>query len=233
MSKQGSKNQAQESWLRLPAEHGAVVTFAMASIVSLFLAPLDSHFGLKLMILWILFLSLHRRKQLVVITLLGAFIIYLLQDSLLNIIPISLMTAGPLLISSARSKLHASGRETLGMLGVSMMPFLLAATSGAPVSDTAIGGACYSACALAGTGMIRIARRDTHVSARFPMILSAVFWVPVVLTEPALSVVCMVPFVLEVEWLKKQAKPSFKRLGIVATLCMLVVTVSLSIWIKI
>ncbi|HEY9788682.1 MAG TPA: hypothetical protein V6D17_25060 [Candidatus Obscuribacterales bacterium] len=216
--------------LKLPKEHGAVVIFSLASSLSASLAVKGPVFALGLLVLWLAFLSLHRPLQCALIAVGGAFIMWLSSGNPMASVTPLFMAGGLKIVEAAAARLNAPGRETFGILGVSILPFMLAATAGSPLSDALLVGACFAACALTGNAIVRSARQELKAGVGLPLAISALLWFGIALVEPVLLVLCCLPFSLEMFWLQGHEKPSFKSLGIAATVCMVLVTISLALW---
>lgn len=110
--------------LRLPKEHGAVVVFSLACIISLLLCRDNlPTMALCEVVLWTMILSLHRSTQLLVITFLGMVVLFLYSPSPLSLW-IAVVCAGSRVTSSRSSKIHTWLREVLGLTGAISAPIM-------------------------------------------------------------------------------------------------------------
>lgn len=215
---------------KLPAEHGAVVTFALASVLGLLVSREPVAYSLGLIFLWLMFLSMHRMRQSLTLSLVLAVLAASTKTGVPLVIPHLFLLAGNLLLRHSAAYLHVTGRETLGMLGAGILPFILAVICGSSVSVVLVVGSCFIASTLFGTAIVRLTRPDTRVSAKFPVALSMIFAFNALLFAPLLTLLCILPFIAELILLKRMKKPSFKLLGIASSVSLLSVSTVLIVW---
>ncbi|MBS1994170.1 MAG: hypothetical protein JSS83_26850 [Cyanobacteria bacterium SZAS LIN-3] len=218
---------AWKDWsFRLPVEHGAVLAFALACIVSLLTCrahPL-SIAGAEI-ILWSMMLSLHRRGQLMRITALAvAALLFCSQAAVAAWIV--LVWVGSQVTAAPSRPLAPWCRETVGLAGSTLAPIMTSCLiCGNPGLHLTISLTMMGA-VITGTALIRASHRESLVTPLPAVLISLCLWLWLAIISPVTAVWCLVPYVAQSLWLLIVPKPSFKLLGQVQSVCLLWVAVS-------
>lgn len=213
---------------KLPKEHGAIVVFSMACLISLFLCrdnlPL---IALAEVMLWAMILSLHRPRQLLLITFVG-MVVFLFGPAPLPLW-IAVVYAGSQVTSSRFSKIDSWIRETLGLTGAILAPIMVSyvVTEDLPLHFTV--AAVLVAATLTGTALIRVSHREAGVSPNPVALLSLLLWVSLAAFNSLIIALVLIPYVVQSLWILKVPKPSFKQFGQVQCLCLIWVAMILTL----
>lgn len=210
---------------KLPREHGAVVVFSLACIISLLLCRTDP-LGMVAaeLVLWAMMMSLDRPRQLLIIALLSMVALQLLYSSLLALW-IGVVWLGAQVTTSAVPGKIPWWREALGISGACVAPLvvslILAGDSGLHI----IVAASLLASIFTGSALIRAARKETLENPIRSAILALALWIVLALASPITAALSLIPYVTQSVWLSTEIKPSFKKLGQVQSACLLWVAI--------
>lgn len=215
--------------LRLPKEHGAVVVFSLACIISLLLCRDNlPTMALCEVVLWTMILSLHRSTQLLVVTFLGMVVLFLYSPLPLSLW-IAVVCAGSRVTSSRSSKIHTWLREVLGLTGAISAPIMASyvITQDFHLHLTVAG---VLVCAtLTGTALIRASHREMGVTPHPVAAVSFLLWIFLTASNPLIVSIVLIPYVAQSIWILKVPKPSLKQLGQAQCLCLLWVSIILAL----
>lgn len=217
--------------LKLPAEHGAVVAFLLSGIIAGQLSHAPYLFCCLFMLLWIVFLSMHNRKQSICLALVFAAATVLVSGKVILALPFVIMQTGALAILACSKRLGMSFRETAGMFGACSLPILLSVLTSADLAKAALIASAFIGSTMMGTANVRLLRPDTRVSPLPPLLVSTLFIAFVFACSNRLAVLCLLPYALQLPFLMCSKKPSFKALGIRESISLLYVTGLLTFWI--
>ncbi|MBX3073326.1 hypothetical protein KF913_05355 [Candidatus Obscuribacterales bacterium] len=215
---------------KLPKEHGAVVVFAMACLISLLLCRDNLPIiALSEIVLWVMILSLHRPRQLLLITFVG-MVVLLFGPAPLSLW-IAVVYAGSQVTSSKISKIDSWLRETLGLTGAILAPIMVSyvVTQDLPLHLTV--AAILVAATLTGTALIRVSHLETGVSPNPVALLSLLLWIFLSAFNSLLIALVLIPYIVQSLWILKVPKPSFKQFGQIQCLCLLWVAMILILYI--
>ena len=200
--------------LRLPQEHGAVVTFSIATVLALAL----SHSNIAavptgLILLWLLMLSAHNFVFLFSVSALGAVLLisqgYVLAALFLFAAFLAMET-----MQERNSGKEFWWRELVGLGGAVIAPFAMTSSISGCFNEMLF--ACLSLLAGVMTGLflIHVSRPELKVSPTLTAVLSVVLWAILVALRPQLALVFALPFVVQLCWIRACRKPQYKQLGI-------------------
>lgn len=213
---------------KLPKEHGAVVVFSMACLISLLLCRDNLPIiALAEIVLWAMILSLHRPMQLLLITSAGMAVLFFGPTPLA--LWIAVVYAGSQVTSSRCSKIDSWLRETLGLTGAILAPIMVSyvVTQDLPLHFTV--AAVLVAATLTGTALIRVSHRETGVSPNPVALLSLLLWVSLAAFNSLIIALVLLPYIVQSLWILKVPKPSFKQFGQIQCLCLLWVMMILTL----
>ncbi len=224
------KNIGNDRLFLLPREHGAVIVFSLASIGSLLLCR--AHLPamvLAELILWSMILSLHRAKQLLLITVLGSIMLQLFLGTALASW-LWVVWAGSRVARSTSFKTGMWWKEGLGLAGSALAPLVVSYMLVGNLPVHLLVACVFVAATLTGAALIRAIHRETHVTPIPAFLLSIVLWICLAAVQPLVVVASLMPFVAQSLWLVSPYKPSFKRLGQVQCLTLLWVAIVLALF---
>ncbi|MBX9692919.1 MAG: hypothetical protein K2Z81_11090 [Cyanobacteria bacterium] len=213
---------------KLPKENGAVVVFSMACLFSILLSRDNLPIiALAEIALWAMMLSLHRPRQLLLITFVG--MVVLLSGPAPLSLWIAVVYAGIQVTSSRFSKIDSWLREILGLTGAILAPLMVSyvVTQDLPLHVTVTG--VLVAATLTGTALIRVSHRETGVSPNPVALLSLFLWISLAAFNSSIVALVLIPYVVQGLWTSKVPKPSFKQFGQIQCFCLLWVAMILTL----
>lgn len=214
--------------LKLPKEHGAVVVFSMACLLALLLCRNNLLIiALAEVVLWAMILSLHRPRQLLLVTIAGMVMLLIFAPTPLSLW-IAVVYAGSLVTSSRLSKIAVWLRETLGLTGAILAPIMVSYVVTQDLQLHLTVGAVLVAATLTGTALIRVSHRETKVTPNPSFLLAMLLWILLAAFNPLIIALVLTPYIAQSVWILNVPKPSFKKLGQVQCLCLFWVSLILT-----
>ncbi|MBI4532955.1 MAG: hypothetical protein HY711_03325 [Candidatus Melainabacteria bacterium] len=208
-------------YLKIPREHGAVVSFVLSTLLALKLAwPISAELTSILAAIWIVFFLQHRPRLALYVGLFSAVVLSVLCKSVFVVVLIGSFATGGRVLSYLSMKLGASWRETLGMLGLGIVPLVAATTITGQHEEGQVIMLAYAAASVIATSMIHILRRDPKRTWLPPVWVAGVLLVWLCAAEPSVLAICLTPFLIQLLWLIRKQKPSFAELGVIETVSM-------------
>ncbi|HEY9870550.1 MAG TPA: hypothetical protein V6D08_15400 [Candidatus Obscuribacterales bacterium] len=216
---------------RVPREHGALVCFAISTVLAIKLAWQSLDFLLLPGIaLWLTFLLSHRPVRAFWFAVLSAFLIALASGAYTLAVPVALFGIGIRITSTVAASFGSVWRELMGMIGVAAMPLIMASIASRADAAAWTATLAYTASAVAASAMIHILRRDSKRIEPY-LWFSGALWIWLGVHEPGALLWCAMPFFPQLLFLSGKAKPSFKLLGILESAAML--WVSIFLWVSV
>lgn len=214
--------------IKIPAEHGAAVTFVLSSLGALYLAG-DAFLtgSIALLFLVLMGLTLSNNRTLIVIASSGALLMTLLFGKPVYIAIFAACLLGCILIKSNRAV-----REILGLFGVTTMPFGLVA-AGFDSSEAlpailifclALSGAAFGASFVVHYAVMKVDGVSIFQLVFF-LLASSLLWTVI----PALSAVLLLPIALELLYRMRLRSLGFKRIGLIQTAYVTLVAITAGI----
>lgn len=200
--------------LKLPKEHGAVGVFSLATILSLSLS--QSHVAsvaCGLAILWLMMTAKDNFLLLATISFLSASILCFAGHPQAAVFVLALF-CGLQLMHNKNSAKEFWWREILGLSGAVLVPLLMTALLSGNYRSILIPGNCLLAGVMTGLAIIHASRQELKIHPALTACLSFLLWLLLALQNPLLTGLCLIPFVMQVIWISKGAKPGYKALGI-------------------
>lgn len=221
--------QGKNALFKLPREHGVVVVFSFACLIALSLCGCHQvSVALGLLLLWAMFLSLHRPLQLLLISFFGA-VAFHIGAGLPQALWIVVVWAGIQVVTGVQRSSDLWWREALGLSGIALSPLVLSYLQAGQLSLHLLAVITLFAAIFTGAALIRVSRKETALSAIPSAVLSLAFWLYLAHLNSWLAACNLFPYVLQALWLMTTVRPSFKRLGVVQSLCLLWVVLGLFI----
>lgn len=211
---------------RLPKEHGAVVVFSLACIISLLLCRSEPLIMVICeLVLWAMITSLHQPRQLFLIAFLSMLALQLLSGSLLALW-IGVVWLGAQVTIWAPNGKIPWWKEALGVSGGCLAPL---AVSLLLVGDPALHSlvlSAFLASIFTSSALVRASRKDVLGDPLKSALLALLLWACLVIASPITAALSLIPYVTQGAWLAEvTSRPSFGQLGQVQSLCLLWVAV--------
>lgn len=214
---------------KLPREHGAVVVFSLACIVSLLLCRADPIIMVVCeLVFWAMMMSLHHPRQLFLIAFLSMLALQLLSGSILAV------WIGVVWLGAQTTMWSPTGKipwwkEALGVSGACLAPLVVSLIlTGEPALHSIV-ALSLLASIFTGSGLVRASRKDVLGDSLRSALLALLLWVCLALASPMTAALSLIPYVAQSAWLAEVTKPSFKQLGQVQCLCLLWVGVVIAL----
>lgn len=207
--------------IRIPHEHGAVVTFILSSILALRLGssqPLSAIIILSA--LWLAFVVQQSIRASLITGAVLAGMVWLFTQSQWAALLIFLFVQGPHALNWFAEHLGPTWREALGMLGVSSVPLMATAglEGGNPSCWSITLG--FTASVLSAAVMIRLLRHEPGRSFPVFAVFVSFLWILLWRISPIVFLWCLAPFLAQLAWLSRAEQFSFKSLGYVETIAL-------------
>lgn len=206
----------------LPKEHGATVAFGIAAVLANIIAPPNPCVLITTASMICIMLSLKRLVQLILITAFSATAVAILSDSMLSAFPILAMGAGALAVNNCKH-LDFGLKQSVGMAAVAVLPLLSANIQAGFSAAVLSRSILFVACTLISTAIVQVVTKSSAMSPRYSL-FGAAFFLAVAFALGSLHVhmaLVVIPFIVQLLWLRASKTPSFKMLGMAQTLGLL------------
>jgi hypothetical protein len=217
--------------IRIPHEHGAVITFVLSSLLAVRLGW--SQLSLVIVVLaslWIAFLIQRNLRASILLGSVFAGAAGMITHSAPVGILVFIFFQGPHLLSWLSVRLGPSWRESLGMLAVSLMPLMAVTILDRYSPHSWLITLGFTASALLAAVMIRLLRHEPGNSFPVLVVFVTFLWMWLWMKNPTIFVWCIAPFVAQLVWLARGKKLSFKSLGYLETITL--VWASVLLWLQ-
>lgn len=211
----------------LPREHGAVTVFSFATLISLFLfrgdlAPIAG----ALLMLWLMMMSLHDQALLFLATVLSTLFMFACGQHL---------AAGLFLLAFLGLEIMQAStdvddlwwREIVGLSGAALAPLLITGAISDNLQTVFCAAVALLASILTGLSLIHACRPELRGNPILSAGLSFLLWLSLAALNNRLTIVCLLPYCIQVLWILKRKKLSLKELGLAQAACLGLVSLSI------
>jgi hypothetical protein len=139
---------------------------------------------------------------------------------------IGFVVLGIVMMQASAEARHLWWRELIGLAGAGSIPLIAVALMTGEAEPLVLAGTALLAAIMTGLCLIHTCRPDLKVSPLPTTLLSALLWVVLAALNPSLTIGCLIPYCVQVLWILKRKKPSFKQLGIAQAVAMLWVSIA-------
>lgn len=212
---------------KFPVEHGPVVVFSTSCVISLLMCRDNSLvLACSLLSLWAMILSLHRPKQLFILTTCFVALLQIIAGPSVALW-IAAVWLGSLLARSPLPREHFWWKESFGLAGAGLAPLVVSLLLSGELGLHITVAAALLAAIFTGTALIRVCHKETRVTP-IPSFLAAIaFWLLLAINESTVAVLALFPYVIHAFWLVQRPAPTFKELGKSQSVCLFWVAIVL------
>lgn len=174
----------------------------------------------SLLCFWSMLLSLHRPRQLSIVTACSFLILMLIGGPAIALWTTAVWLGGLITRYSFSGKLFWL-KKTFGLAGAGLAPLVVATLVTGEFALSCVVAVTLLAAIFTGTALIRVSRKETRVTP-IPSFLAAIaLWFLLAIMEPNMVLLALIPYVAHGAWLVKRPRPTFKALGKAQSACLL------------